>query len=266
MQDGNKSGAGGSIERVGVRVPPFYQTKPSLWFATLESQFAIANITQDATKYHYAISHLEPHIAELVEDIIEAPSASDKYERLKTELTKRLTASREKQVQQLLNHEELGERKPSQFLRHLKNLAGPGVPDEFIRSVWSSRLPSNVQTIVASQAAKSTLKELAELADQIMDVVTSTPQVAAASSHPGTPESAQIAALTRQVEVLSAKLDRMSRPRQRETSRRRGRSASTRSLSSYKKFPNCWYHNKFGSKAHKCVQPCDYAGKAKGSR
>jgi hypothetical protein len=32
-------------------------------------------------------------------------------------------------------HEEMGDRKPSQFLRHLKSLA-PEVPDDFLRSIW----------------------------------------------------------------------------------------------------------------------------------
>ncbi|GBP96879.1 hypothetical protein EVAR_98813_1 [Eumeta japonica] len=156
QDDGDRSGGDYEdkgetiINRVSVRVPPFYPTRPSLWFASLESQFALAKITQDETKYHYAISQLEASYADIVEDVIMAPPTADKYQRLKTELIKRLTASRERQVKQLLNHEELGDRKPSQFLRHLKHLAGPGVPDDFIRTVWTSRLPSSVQTIIAS--------------------------------------------------------------------------------------------------------------------
>lgn len=84
------------VNRVGVRVPPFYPEKPALWFAQLESQFALANITTDTTKYHYAMGQLEPIYAAEVEDIITAPPAPDKYERLRIELIKRLSASREK--------------------------------------------------------------------------------------------------------------------------------------------------------------------------
>ncbi|GBP39366.1 hypothetical protein EVAR_24348_1 [Eumeta japonica] len=80
-------------------------------------------------------------------------------------------------------------------------------------TVWTSRLPSSVQTIIASQS-KSTLEEVSELADQIMDVATPSQQITAVSANPGaTSESNQIAALTRQVQALAAKLDRMSRPR-----------------------------------------------------
>ena len=45
----------------------------------------------------------------------------------------------------------MGERKPSQFLRHLKSLA-PDVIDDFVRSIWSSRLSPHIQTILAGQA------------------------------------------------------------------------------------------------------------------
>lgn len=256
------------VNRVGVRVPPFYPSKPSLWFASLESQFVLAGITTDSTKYHYAISYLEPQHIEIVEDIVAAPTAPDKYEQLKTELVKRLTASREKQVHQLLHHEELGDRKPSQFLRRLKTLAGEGVPDDFLRTLWSSRLPSSVQPIIASQANMK-LDDVAELADQIHDVIALSPQVAAAETPAGSSGAMdrQIAELTRQVQALSSKVDRMSRPRARSSSRSaRARRTRTRSQSSYQKFPVCWYHSKFGDEANSCVKPCDYAGKAKGSR
>lgn len=250
------------MDRIGVRVPPFYPAKPSLWFAALESQFALANITLDSTKYNHIISQLDPAYADIVEDVITGPAATDKYERLKSELIKRLTASREKQVMQLLHHEELGDRKPSQFLRHLKTLAGPGVPDSFVKTVWSSHLPLNVQTIVASQFSK-TLEESAELADQIMDIVSSSPQVAAAGRS-GTSDDSQVSAITKRLDAMDAKLDRLSRPKARRpaSANRRGRSASHRSQSSYRKHPTCWYHFKFGAKANKCVKPCDFTGKA----
>lgn len=253
------------VNRVSVRIPPFYPEKPALWFAQLESQFFLSGISTDTTKFHYAISQLDPIYASEVEDIISAPAGPNKYERLKTELVKRLSASREKKVKQLLMHEELGDRKPSQFLRHLQHLAGPDVPEEFLKTIWTSRLPSSTQSIIASQL-KASLEEIAELADRVHDIVPSSPQVAAASVSPGssTELACQIAELTRQVQSLTSKVERMSRPRGRAVSndRSRGNSRCTRSQSNYRKFPMCWYHAKFGSQANKCVKPCDYAGKA----
>lgn len=272
VQDGAEQITAESF-RVGVKVPPFYPEKPALWFAQLEGQFILSKITTDETKFYYAMAQLEPQYAEEVEDIITSPPAQGKYDKLKSELIKRLSASREKRVRQVLTGEELGDKKPSQFLRHLQNLAGPGLPEDFLRSIWSSRLPQRIQDIIASQL-RSSLEDLAELADRLHDVVMTAPQVAAvapfppAHTTPMDPLSFQIAELTRRMSAMDSKIDRMSRSKTRaSTSHSRQRSASKRSSSSYRKFPVCWYHNKFGELARRCIKPCDYqAGNASGGR
>ena len=259
--------------RVGVRIPPFYSEKPALWFSQMEAQFVLANIKSDETKFYYITGNLDPQYAAEVEDVITYPPATGKYEKLKGELIKRLSASREKKVKQLLMHEELGDRKPSQFYRHLHNLAGPGVPEEFLRTIWTSRLPASTQAIIASQT-KQDIAELAELADRIHDVVgtqvasTSAIATTASSSATGNSVHAEIAALTKQMEKLADKVERLSRPRGRSHSRTNHRSSSTRSQSSYSRFPQCWYHQNFGDRAKKCVKPCDYptSGNARGNQ
>lgn len=269
-QDGGSKTA--ETFRVGVRIPPFYPEKPALWFSQMEAQFALSNIKTDETKFYYVTGNLDPQYANEVEDIISNPPATNKYDRLKFELVKRLSASREKKVKQLLMHEELGDRKPSQFYRHLLNLAGPGVPDEFLRTIWTSRLPSGTQAIVASQT-KTSMDELADLADRIHDVVgtqvtTSAINTTVPTKSPEHSMNSEIAALTRQVEKLTEKVERMSRPRHRSRDHTPRRSSSTRSQSSYRRFPQCWYHQKFGDKAKRCVKPCDFnaSGNARGNQ
>lgn len=258
--------------RVGIRVPPFWPEKPSIWFAQIEAQFNIARITDDNTKFYYVLAHLDGKYSATVEDIIENPPATAKFDKLKSELIKRLSLSRQKKVKQLLQSEELGDRKPSQFLRHLQQLAGPNMPDDFITDVWTSRLPHNLQTIIASQS-NLPLQDLADLADRVHDIAPASPQLAATTSISRL-ESAidvmarQITELTKQVSALTNAGHSRSRSRSRRTSRDDNRTSSrTRSQSSYRKFPVCWYHHKFGSQANKCQTPCDYkAGNAQGSR
>ncbi|XP_048001859.1 uncharacterized protein LOC125238564 isoform X2 [Leguminivora glycinivorella] len=116
---------GADTFRVGVRLPPFYRQDPAVWFAQVEGHFILSKITSDATKYYYILSQLDHEYAAEVKDVIVNPPAEGKYEKLKAELISRLSASREKELKRLLVHEELGDRKPSQFLRHLQHLAGP---------------------------------------------------------------------------------------------------------------------------------------------
>jgi hypothetical protein len=115
------------VSRVAVRLPPFWAERPAVWFAQAEAQFCLAGISNETTKF-YMISQLDHQYAAEVEDVITSPPQQDPYPKLKTELLKRLSLSREQRTKQLLTFEEMGDRKPSQFLRHLRGLA-PDVPD-----------------------------------------------------------------------------------------------------------------------------------------
>lgn len=259
-------GLGGpsNLFRVGVKIPPFWPEEPQVWFAQVEGHFTLSGITTDTTKFYYVIAQLDNQYAAEVKDIITSPPATGKYETLKVELIKRLTASAEKRVQQLLIHEELGDRKPSQFLRHLRSLAGPKVPDDFLRTLWASRLPHNLQTVIATQPKTSSLEVVAELADSVYDIVPSVPQstqVATVKSSTQVNDlvaemSKQIASLTRQVASLRAG---HSRSRSRSRSRHR---PHYRTRSNSRSNGLCWYHNRFGTKANRCTTPCSFQSSA----
>jgi hypothetical protein len=108
------------ISRVAIRLPPFWAERPAVWFAQAEAQFSLAGISNETTKFYYVISQLDHWYAAEVEDVITSPPQQDPYTKLRTELLKRLSLSREQCAQQLLTFEEMGDRKPSQFLRHLR--------------------------------------------------------------------------------------------------------------------------------------------------
>jgi hypothetical protein len=59
-----------TINRVGIRVPPFWSVKPAVRFAQLEDQFALSNITQHATQFYCVISQLDNKQASEVEGVI----------------------------------------------------------------------------------------------------------------------------------------------------------------------------------------------------
>jgi hypothetical protein len=63
----------------------------------------------------------------------------------------------------------MGERKPSQFLRNLRSLA-PDIPDNYLRILWTSRLPTNVQVILASMPEVGS-DAAALCADRIIETV-----------------------------------------------------------------------------------------------
>jgi hypothetical protein len=156
----------------------------------------------------------------------------------------------------------MGDRKPSQFLRHLRGLASD-VPEDFLYIIWSSRLPTNIQTILAGQQQCS-LDAEACCADRISEVA---PQPALASVGPPPNNTAllqEIEDLSRQVAVLSTEQDRL-RTSFRDpplTSRHpfsstrypgpgsRNRRPNSRSLSRGDTIPTLfWYHRRFGARS-----------------
>ena len=140
MTDTSDEISSSAVYRVPVRLPPFWPDRPAVWFAQAELQFELSAITRQRTKFIYVVSQLNQQQAAEVEDIITSPPDQNPYDRLKAGLVRRLSTSREQRVRQLLSHEEMGDRKPSQFLRHHKGLA-PDVPDHFLRTILASRLP-----------------------------------------------------------------------------------------------------------------------------
>lgn len=251
------------IARIAIKIPPFWPDEPALWFAQLESQFVLANITSDSTKYHHVSSCLEQQYAKEVKDFINNPPTENRYESFKKLLIKRLSASQEKKVLQLVNHEELGDRKPSQFLRDLRTLAGATVTDKFLATLWSDRLPQSIRTVIATQNVP--LDELAELADKVFEIVPSTPQVAAVNNSGHLVELAKIVTELKQ-EVASLRSQVQSTQQVRHRSRSGNRKYFNRNRSRSPSKPRnpdvCWYHDRFGDRATKCTTPCNYSTKA----
>lgn len=242
------SNSNNEVSKVSAKLPPFWADRPAIWFAQVEAQFSISGITVDQTKYDHVIARLDTqHIAE-VEDIITDPPKVDKYVRLKTELIRRLSTSEEQRVRQLLSDEEIGDRKPSQFLRHLRHLAGNVLSDQnLLRQLWMRRLPQHLQAILAAQSELS-LDKIAELADKIMEIpgvsapVLQQPAVAAASAPGLEGILKRLDDLTKQVAAL--RIAQGERTRKRSKSRNRSGSEV------------CRFHRKFGDKAYKCIKPC----------
>lgn len=141
------------INRVAVKIPPFWADEPELWFAQLEGQFALEGITQDETKYSYVLAHIETKHAKETKDLVTSPPPDNRYEHIKKALVQRLSTSQEQRIRQLLEHKEINDQRPSQFLRHLQALAHSAIPEQLLRTIWMGRLPSQLQAILATRSA-----------------------------------------------------------------------------------------------------------------
>ena len=270
---------------VSLKLPPFWPNDPALWFAQVEAQFLTRNISAEDTKFAYVIGSLQPEIAQEVRDFLISPPTSNRYTSLKAELIKRTSASEQHRLHQLLISEELGDRKPSQFLRRMRQLLGDAsLEDNILKQLFLQRLPRNAQLILASTSDAVSIEQLASIADKIVEVAAPSPCLAsvlqpAATTLPISQPSPAAAAsadsvaitqlqasvhqLTLQVQALTSNLHERGRTGERGASVNPRRRPRSRSVSRSRRQPDkngvCWYHSNFGNKAHRCVLPYTYS-------
>ena len=93
-----------------------------VWFAQLESYFAANDISSEHRQQHITFSAFKASLISTIKNIITKPPPGSTYERVKHEVLLRTSLSAEKRFQTLVNDEHLGDRKPSQLLRCMREL------------------------------------------------------------------------------------------------------------------------------------------------
>ncbi|GFY71715.1 transposon Tf2-9 polyprotein [Trichonephila inaurata madagascariensis] len=112
-------------EVTAVKIPPYNFSDPQLWFSTCERTFALGvpkAITDTCTKFNYIVASLPPEAAAIIRNLIITPDETDPYGAIKAQLIQRTGESSQQEIRKLLTGEELGDRKPSELLRAMKNL------------------------------------------------------------------------------------------------------------------------------------------------
>ncbi len=137
----------------------------------MEAQCAIQGITGQNAYFQYVVSLLSPEIATEVGDLLLRPLLDCPYDVLKAELIKRTAASEQKKLQQLIDGEELGDRK---LLRCMQQLLGDRLSSadssSFRRELFLQHSPSNIRMVLASADSSTDLRKLVEVADKILEV------------------------------------------------------------------------------------------------
>lgn len=244
---------GNEVNRIALRVPPFWKQNIQLWFSQVEAAFQLSGITNDDTKYASLVSSIDSESLNYVSDLIYTPPQQDKYDTLKRRLLSEFAESDGKRLKKLLNELQLGDSKPSTLLRQMRDLAAGQLNDEFLQKLWLQRLPTNIQAILS--ASNENLPQLTVLADKIHDItdsaevysVNNTETVAAIASP-------TLSDLQKQIERLTLQVEKLSQGRSRSQSRNRSRNPAYSNNENF-----CYYHNRFGRYARQCRQPCSFS-------
>lgn len=215
----------GELQHISIRPPAFCKQKPELYFIQMESNFAISHERSDDTKYHYVISSLDAEAIMQIADIVSNPPATNKYEAVKKALIAEYADSDQRKIRKLIKESELGDLKPTQLLKRMRELARDKLSDEVLKSLWVERLSDNVRAVISIGTGDST--DMARQADQMMDML----KFSNVSAIRGEPT------LGKQIQQLQAQIDELKVSR---APRSHSRSTKTRDRSqSRPRFPFC---------------------------
>ena len=102
------------VDRVTMKPPPFYRTNPTVWFRQMESQFVLAGITNDTTKYHHNLAAIPEDVA------INLPMEIEDYSSLKDSITQVYQKSKTELIEEALATISLDGQTPSVCLLRIQ--------------------------------------------------------------------------------------------------------------------------------------------------
>lgn len=255
---------------VSSRLPEFWTDQPRNWFLQIETILKPQKLS-DQAKFDLVITKLSKDAIGQVTDLLIEPPETEKFETLKRKLLSIYEESATRQLQKLLSEMELGDQKPSQLLRRMRELAHKKVPDDTLRILWQNHLLPATRAVLAVADSKN-LESLATAADTVMDA-TRPMQVAEVTPERSKQNTSTL--ILAEIAKLSARIAHMEnqqmaqprssqyqsrgrpRSRSREFNFRRGRSSS----GSNRRTPDspdwlCSYHYRFRENARRCTASC----------
>ena len=223
-----------NINAVSLKLPEFWESAATVWFAQAEAQFTIRQISADDTKYCYVVAALGSSTASRLVSFLVNPPAHGKYEAIKAQLLNTFELSDAERANRLFSLNGLGDGKPSELMDKMLSLLGAHKSDFMFVQLFLRQLPSQVRAALANTDTTD-CRALAAEADKFF--LAGQQHCAAAlipvqPSLPPTPEATLAAAIPPPARRL-------------DTTRRENSDL-------------CWYHTKFGAKAKKCIPPCNF--------
>jgi hypothetical protein len=227
------------------RLPEFWAETPANWFAMAEAQFLLRRVTSNIDKFCHVLMALPKTSYRMVTHLVTQTPAEDSYDQLKAALMSHHELSDYQRVDLLSRMEPLGGRKPSELLAAMLELCPRDQHcSPFFFYFFLQRLPREIRVLL-SEESPADIRKVAEKADRLM--VLHCPQhhdTVAALSY-SSEDEADVAAVKQRTGKKGSGGEKKSKA---------GKHAADAARSSL-----CWYHARFGKKAHSCVSPCSWS-------
>jgi hypothetical protein len=232
-----------------IRLSPFWANSPAAWFQTAEAHFTLRRVTDPIEKYLVVLTALGEAQADKVKSIVEASPTAASYETLRTALIASHQLTPFQRVDKIVNMPPLGSMKPTELLTAMAKFR-PEEDHHFFAYHFLQRLPREVRVQLARDDCKD-MQALAEKADGLMALhLPQQHEIAAVAD--GQAEAAELDAEDSVAAVAKAGKKQFKKNKAAKKANRDKLRKDFEALQS----PLCYFHVKFGDKAHRCDEPC----------
>jgi hypothetical protein len=236
-----------------VRLPDFHADSPQCWFECLDSNFATANITQSIMKFHWAMSKLPFSLTPTVRPLSRDPTAvADLYKELKELLLQSYGLTDEQMTSKWLDYPMCSSNtRPSVLWDNLTALQPATLKDAQV-ALFLRKLPRHISALINTRSFDTT-QEMIQRCNALW--ASQTPEEAASAA------AAAAAGPWQHSSLRNAR--RSPSPYRRKTpggdkADHCRHSPTPGAAKGSRNEGLCFYHSRFGNKAHKCERGCTY--------
>ena len=133
-------------------IPMYQEELQHSWLILHEGQFKMRCITSQEPKFCILGCHLPPHILKKVAHVVSKRPEENPYDTLKREVLARTSNSKKAQFRQLTSYSDLDNKRPSDVLHQMQELArNLDMEVQTLYRFWSAALPRNLKAVIAPQ-------------------------------------------------------------------------------------------------------------------
>jgi hypothetical protein len=146
-----------------IRLPPFWSISPAAWFRTAEAHFTLRIVTDPVEKFLVVLMALSEEQTDRVKATVEAEPPATSYMAIRNALVSSHSLTPFQQVDQLVNMELLGHRKPTEWLEAIAKFQ-PTEDNHFFAYHFLQRLPREARVLLSQEECRD-MQALSEKAD-----------------------------------------------------------------------------------------------------
>ena len=153
---------------VTLKLPVFWADAPVAWFAAVEAQFELRQVTSQKEKFCHITAALDKLSLKKIVHLVVTPDPLSPYTKLKEALLASHELTDFQRVELLLAVEPLGGRKPSKLLADMWELCPNNQHNSiFFAALFLQRLPKEIRVMLTHED-HSDLRRLAAHADRLV--------------------------------------------------------------------------------------------------